>query len=373
MTIGIDGRALQFRSWGGVRHYTFELLRALFTCDRENEYHVFYNAWKRIEVPDFSEFQNVTVHYSRWPNKFFNLSIRIFHRPGFSIASGALDVLFVPNLNFVACLSPTKLVAVVHDLSFEHFPEYFSWRFRLWHRALDPRSLFRRADHLIAVSTHTKGDLVETYGIAPEKVTVVYPGIDQVSGVRCQVSELKPKTWNLSPRSYILYFGALEPRKNIIGIIEAYEKLRPYQQLVIAGLSTPYVKKLKARIRKSKLRDKIMLIENPTEDEKAKLYGGAHVFVYPSFYEGFGFPPLEAMAAGVPVVTSSAGSVPEICGDAAILVSPWNVGEIKAGMEVLLEDNEVRARYIAAGRTRVAQFSWDKSAREVFEVLKSVV
>ncbi len=118
--------------------------------------------------------------------------------------------------------------------------------------------------------------------------------------------------------------------------------------------------------------DNITLIENPSEEEKAKLYAAARLFVYPSFYEGFGFPPLEAMSYGVPVVTSSASSVPEICGNAALLVSPWKVEEITEGMHIMLEEDEVRKKYIAVGLERTRYFSWDKTATQVLNIFKSM-
>lgn len=397
MQIGIDGRSLQDRPWSGVGQYAYGLLRALFELDRENEYVVWYNAFGTSPrtvlngqkgqslggFPTFSEYPNVHVYRTHWPNKVLNMGIKALHAPKLEIRNWKLDILLMPNLNFIALPSRTKLVLTVHDLSFEHFPEHFSFKTRLWHKIVNPRALVKRASKVVAVSAHTKDDLVETYGIAPEKVTVVYPGIRQVLGVRDlpaqagQVSALKPKTSNLTPNPYILYFGALEPRKNIEGLIGAFEQLNAPsprvgegrgEGLVIAGLSTPYVARLKRRIAKSPLRERITLIENPTEEQKHALYSGATLFVYPSFYEGFGFPPLEAMAAGVPVVASSAASVPEVCGDAAVLVSPWKVEEIKQGMRVLLEDEAVRTRYIEAGRRRVAEFSWQSCAKQILDI-----
>ena len=376
MRIGIDGRALQFRSWGGVRHYTLEFLQALFTIDHANEYHVFYNAWKKIEVPRFSEFPNVHVHYSRWPNKFFNLSIKLFHAPAFRPPDRLLDVLFVPNLNFVVCKMPTKLVAVVHDLSFEHFPEHFPWRFRLWHRTLNPRSLLQHADHIIAVSEHTKRDLMETYALSPERISVIYPGIADIRYWRLDIGQQISNIKYPISEAYILYFGALEPRKNIEGLIGAYELLEEEMgqvpNLVIAGLTGAYTSRLKKRIRESQLRTRMYVKENPSEEEKATLYANASLFVYPSFYEGFGFPPLEAMARGVPVVASSASSVPEVCGQAALLVNPWNVSEIKTGMKILLEDSTMRQKYIASGRAHVHRFSWTRCAQHTLEIVTHV-
>ena len=373
MRIGIDGRALQDQPWSGVGQYVYHLLQALFELDKANQYHIFYNARGPLSVPEFKEYANVKVSRTHWPNKILNL---MFKAKLYKFAQSlALDVFFMPNLNFVALPKSVKLVAVAHDLSFEHFPEHFSRKTRLWHRVIGPRQFFVRADKIIAVSEHTKGDLMETYDIPEEKVSVVYPGVDQVSGVGDQVSGPEPKTWNLKPNSYILYFGALEPRKNIVGIIEAYELLATevahLPKLILAGLKSVHVPLLKKQIAQSKLRLSIILKENPTEAEKTELYRGAALFVYPSFYEGFGFPPLEAMSYGVPVVASSASSVPEVCDNAALLVSPWNVYEIKEGMKVLLRNEDLRKEYIAAGFKKAKAYSWRKCAEEVLAILHS--
>ncbi len=372
MTIGIDGRALQDQPWSGVGQYTYRLLHALFELDKQNEYIIWYNSAQKLDVPNFHEYSNVRIHRTKWPNKILNILIKF--APGISryLLKITGDIFFIPNLNFVALPAKTKLVLTVHDLSFEHFPEHFPIKTRLWHKAINPRALVKRASKIIAVSEHTKNDLIATYAVAPEKASVVYPGI-LVNSSQSTVHS-QPKTVNREPMTdnFVLYFGALEPRKNIVGIIAAYEKLKPREKLVIAGRTTGYAQHLKKIIRKSKLRDNITLIENPSEEEKAKLYAAARLFVYPSFYEGFGFPPLEAMSYGVPVVTSSASSVPEICGNAALLVSPWKVEEITEGMHIMLEEDEVRKKYIAVGLERTRYFSWDKTATQVLNIFKSM-
>ncbi|MBI4135274.1 glycosyltransferase family 4 protein [Candidatus Uhrbacteria bacterium] len=363
MRIGIDGRALQDKPWSGVGQYTYNLLHALFGLDKENEYIIWYNAAGALEVPNFHEYPNVRIYRTNWPNKLLNLLMKFIPSVKCCVLRVTFDIFFMPNLNFIALPARTKLILTVHDLSFEHFPEHFSKHTRLVHKAVNPRALIKRASKVIAVSEHTKDDLIETYGIQLEKISVVYPGVHRMQNVKLKMQNERP---------YILYFGALEPRKNILGIIEAYERLKPRESLMLAGLSTPHVKQLKKRIAQSKLRDKIILVENPNEAEKAAIYAAATLFAYPSFYEGFGFPPLEAMSYGVPVVASSASAVPEICGKAALLVSPWKVEEIEEGMRILLEEDEAREKYIVAGFERIKYFSWEKSAQQTLEIFKSL-
>ena len=234
MQIGIDGRSLQDQPWTGVGQYTYHLLRALFEMDRENEYVVWYNAAGKLDAPAFSEYPNVRVHRTRWPNKVMNVASKV---SGVRCQVSGVDLFFMPNLNFISIPKHTKLILTIHDLSFVHFPEHYSWKSRLWHCAVNPRALLKHADRVIAVSEHTKGDLVETYGIRHDKISVIYPG---VGSLRCHSrGGGNPQSQDScgSPipvgddilgnvqEGYILYFGALEPRKNIAGVIEAFERL----------------------------------------------------------------------------------------------------------------------------------------------------
>ncbi|KKU11970.1 MAG: Glycosyltransferase [Parcubacteria group bacterium GW2011_GWC2_45_7] len=363
--------------------YTFNLLRAIFSLDKENEYHIFYNARRRLNAPEFKEYGNVAVHHFQWPNRFLNLSLRFLRRPKIDkliFDEKRCDLFFMPNLNFAALSLDTKLVTVVHDLSFEHFPECFSYKTRLWHRLINPRALLYRADHIIAISEHTRDDLNETYQVSASKMTVVYPGLtidpgDNAYGDDGAVSA----SLRMIGSNYILYFGALDARKNLESLVEAYELYATdvgnkgsLPNLVLAGARGSATLRLKKQIAKSKLRDKIFLLENPSEEEKHYLYLRAALFVYPSFYEGFGFPPLEAYAHSVPAIVSSASSMPEVCGGAAFLVNPWNIVEIKEGMRIMLNDTALRKKYIEAGKKRLEQFSWQKCAQEVLQVFKKL-
>src|SRR3989338_1982837 len=225
MVIGIDGRALQVRPWSGVGQYTYGLLHALFSLDTVNEYHIFYNARGKLDVPDFAEYPNVKAQRTKWPNKLLNIlyKAKLFTITQ-SLALDSLDLFFMPNLNFIALPLHTKLVLTIHDLSFEHFYEHFSWKSRLWHRAVGPRALLKRADQIIAVSEHTKDDLIETYALSSDKISVIYPGIE-IRNPKSEIRNNVPNSKFQIPNPYILYFGALEPRKNIEGLIGAFEQL----------------------------------------------------------------------------------------------------------------------------------------------------
>jgi glycosyltransferase involved in cell wall biosynthesis len=285
--------------------------------------------------------------------------------------------------------SSFKFILTIHDLSFERYPEFFASkgniginyiRGRFWHKYVNARKICEQANKIITVSESTKNDLMDIYKISEEKIKVIYEGANtsRKSKVESQKSDeekffdIKDK-YNL-PEKFILFLGTLEPRKNIAGIIRAFEILAGGGVEHPIGCSTPYLviagKKgwlyddLFKMSEKSRVKDKIKFIGYVDEDDKSSLYELASLFVFPSFYEGFGLPPLEAMACGVPVIASTVFSLSEVVGDAGILVDPYNVNEIAGAMKAVLNDDVLRARLIEKGLKRSEMFSWEKAARE---------
>jgi glycosyltransferase involved in cell wall biosynthesis len=292
------------------------------------------------------------------------------------------DLVFLPNLNFLPPLPKhTRLVVTVHDLSFEHFPDCFTWKQRLWHRAIRPRALLARADAIIAVSKTTKRDLMETYGIPDSRIHVVYPGIE-VDGGRWTVDDgrdQKLSTINCQLSTpYILSLSELSPRKNLDGLITAFGQLSTVHSplstlhLVIAGNHGSAERALRRQIARSPVRDHIHLIGPVTEDEKHALLARAACFVYPSLWEGFGFPPLEACERGVPVVASTGGALPEVLGDAALLVDPLDPAAIAEGIARVLTDDTLRIDFITRGRARAARYRWEEAAERTHALLASL-
>ena len=168
MRIGIDIRCLMDKNYSGVAFYTYNLLKSLFSIDTKNEYVLFYNSSKHIELPRFSQ-GNVKYIGFHYPNKLFNLSLGLLHRPDLDKLAGQVDVWFTPNPNFVSWSGRCRKVITVHDLSFLRFPEFFSWKMRLWHRAIGLGRTLNTADQIIAVSENTKKDIVAFYNIRPDK------------------------------------------------------------------------------------------------------------------------------------------------------------------------------------------------------------
>ncbi len=376
MRIGVDLRCLASGRRSGVEEYTVGLLSALFRFDRENEYILFFNEWRAVPV-DFSwaeGFPNVSVKRFRIPNKFLNLSLWYFGRPRLDRMIGGADVFFFPNVGFAAVSRGVRVFATAHDLSFEVSPETFSLKQRLWHFILDPRRFFRRADRIFAVSESTADDLVTRYGIARERIAVVQSGLDPAFRAydRNDPKMLSVKEKYGLPFQFILSLGAFEPRKNQISIIRAFEALKRTRNpkfaklsLVLAGVSGWKNREIIHAVEHSPFRGNIILPGFVAPEDKPAFYNLASVFVYPSFYEGFGFPALEALGCGVPVIASDSTSLPEVVGDAGILVDPYRPDDLACALEAVLTDRDLAARLREKGLTRAKGFSWDRAAEKV--------
>ncbi len=375
MKIGIDIRSLVAGRRTGVEEYTIGLLSELFRSGTEHEYVLFFNAWGKAE-PDLAwaeAFPNVTVRRFRIPNKLLNLSLWYLGYPKLDRLIGGTDVFFMPNLNFAAFSRRTKLVVTAHDLSFEFFPETFSWKQRLWHFAINFRSLLRRADRVIAVSESTKDDLVTRYRLPAAKVEVIHSGIDERFRVmdRNDLSLLAVQEKYHLPYKFILYLGTIEPRKNLGALLSAFEAYHRSAvgdemvryELVLAGRPGWKYAEFFAAIDRSPVRDKIRMIGFVDDVDKPALYNLASLFVYPSFYEGFGFPPLEALSCGVPVIASHSASLPEVVGTAGVLIDPYRPDEIYQAMWSILSDKLYQARLRERALGERAAFTWPEAAR----------
>jgi glycosyltransferase involved in cell wall biosynthesis len=266
-----------------------------------------------------------------------------------------------------ALRSRDRCVATVHDLGWQAHPELYNRRLRLMYGALFPW-VVRRADHFIAVSRYTADDLVRRAGVSPAKIDVVYHGLDPAfatsGGAEAALTDQPP---------YVLAVGGVSPRKNTRRLIQAFARWRERggpraaYRLLITGTS------LDAEFARdgASLPAGVSLLGYVDKAELPRLYSGAAAFLYPAIYEGFGFPIIEAMASGTPVVTSTTGAAPEIAGGAALLVDPFDVAGIEAGIERATMPDEA-ARLRALGHERARQFDWDAAAAETVEVYRKL-
>lgn len=345
MIIGIDARTLQDKNYSGVSEYTLQLLNSLFKIDTRNQYRLFYNSSQDISklIPHF-DFYNVTAEKFDYPNKLLNYGMLLpFGKPKIDELLGGVDLFFAPHINFLSLNIGTKLVLTIHDLSFLRYPEFFSARKNLWHKLLRIKKLAQRADAIITVSENTKLDVCELLQIPSEKVHVIYSGIDERIARVSDGTELdRIKNKYRLPDEYLLYLGTIEPRKNLLALIKAFELLKseekhPGLNLILAGGEGWSNASLHEYTQKSPLADQIRFIGYADKEDKNGLYTLARGFVYPSLYEGFGFPPLEALRCGTPTLTSYSSSLPEIIGAEAIIINPFDQADIKTGLEQLLK------------------------------------
>lgn len=373
MEIGIDLRVLLKRPLTGVGLYTAGLVAELLKSDQHNFYKLFLSgANVPAEIFDrFRNFANAKLYLKACPNKFLNGSLAFFKRPRLDKLMGGCQIFWFPNLNFWSTSPDCQTVVTVHDLSFERIKWAYSAKMRLWHALIQPKEKLTSAAKIIAVSQATKKDLTEIYGLAEDKIEVVYPGIEPVVPTAEKIQSVREK-YHL-PEKFILFLGTLEPRKNVEGVIRAFESLKLSEHhLVIAGGRGWLCRRISRLVNCSLLKEKIRLIDYVLPEDRWSLYCLSALLVWPSFYEGFGFPPLEAMSQGCPVITSANSSLPEATLGAALLADPYNIKEISLAMKMILEDNHLRQKLINQGYQVVQNYSWQSSAKKMLDIFENL-
>jgi glycosyltransferase involved in cell wall biosynthesis len=270
-------------------------------------------------------------------------------------------------------LKRMKSVVTFHDMSFFRFPAAHTLAKRLYVRLFIPPSL-KHADHVIAVSEHSRRDILSCFGLDPQRVSTIHHGLPEAFTRSASDTEIRRTARRYGIHGpYILFVGLLEPRKNVARLMEAFDLVaedHPHIQLVLAGAPGWEFEELLRVKERQRAANRILFTGFVPDDELPALFQGANLFAYPSLYEGFGFPVLEAMARGVPVVTSNVSSLPEIAGDSALLVNPRNVRDIGNAMARILSHDELRRTLVQKGIRRAEEFSWTRSAkahRDVYE------
>ncbi len=340
----------------GINWYIYNLLQHLPEADPWIDYTVF------LHDLGFPGTARLRLQFSHWPTH--RPPVRILWEQAaqpWAVRRAGLDLLHCPA--FVGPLSgATPLVVTVHDLSFLLFPEGFRGWNRTYLRLMTGLSV-RRARRVIAVSESTRQDLVRLYGLAPDRVDVVHNGVDAAFRPLPPGEVAAFRSKRGLPEQFLLTVGTLEPRKNLVRLVEAYSRLpRPRIPLLLVGGKGWLYDEILNRIEDLDLADEVCFVGYVTAEELPCWYNAAEALVYPSLYEGFGLPALEAMACGTPVVTSSTSSLPEVVGQAGVLVEPTDVAALTAALERVLADAGLRAQMRAAGLSQAGGFSWPKAA-----------
>jgi glycosyltransferase involved in cell wall biosynthesis len=309
--------------------------------------------------------------------------VRVWHRARLPLPvnwlTGPIDLFHSPDFTLPPVRRGTRTLLTVHDLSFIRDPESATPVLRHYLNAVVPRSV-ARADHVLADSQATRADLVELYRTPAEKISVLYSGVHESFRPVTDPATLAAvrARYGLGDAPFVLAVGTLQPRKNYVRLIQAFAAISNLQpltsnlHLVIAGGKGWRYDAIFAEVEKLGLRDRVLFPGFVADADLPALYSAARVLAYPSIYEGFGLPMLEAMACGTPVVTSTASCMPEVAGDAALLVPPTDVDALAAALDRALTDEALRADLIAKGRARARQFSWAKSAQQLLGIYHAV-
>lgn len=372
MRIGVDARLMQHQP-AGISNYTRHLLQALRQIDSDNEYIIFQHRRQLEPLIKQANFQRATLYapvHSRLEQWMLPFELSRYH----------LDLIhctdFIPPLR-----SKIPSVITVHDLAFLHWPHFLTTESAAYYGQID--RAVRHARHVIVPSEQTKQDLTARLGVPDARITVIYeaaaPEFHPLPIEECR-QEVK-EVFGLSDR-FILFVGTIEPRKNVSGLLQAFAYLRQHYNvngslddvsLAIAGGKGWLYEDTLAQIDRLKLNKHVHILGRVTDEWLPKLYCAARCHVHVALYEGFGLPPLESMACGTPTIVSNVSSLPEVVGDAALLVSPRSSEEIAVAMQRLLCDDVLHAEMREAGLRRAKIFSWTIAAQRTLDVYKQVV
>ena len=368
MRIGIDAR-LVYYSKAGIGQYILRLAEALAKLDTEGvEFALLQSRKDRTQIVDDHNFSRRSV-WTPSHHRLEQLTLRL------EISRLRLDLLHSPD--FIPPFRRNcKSVITIHDLAFLLYPHFLTKESARYYGQID--QAVRRTDHIIAVSESTRQDAIKLLGVPERKITVIHEAANPMfrrldaAEARCHVVE----TYGLD-QGYILFVSTIEPRKNLPALLQAYRKLlddykRP-EMLALAGSRGWLSDEVYKMVEALGLGDRVRFLGRVPTEHLVYLYNAARLLVHPSFYEGFGLPPLEAMTCGTPVVVSNVSALPEVVGDAAWLINPHDVDELTVAMWRILTDEDVRASLIAKGLKRAQMFSWERAAQETLDVYRRVV
>jgi glycosyltransferase involved in cell wall biosynthesis len=370
MKIAIDARGINWYKGTGIGTYTENILRQLLNIDKENYYHIY---WSGDNYDKFNNEENSKVIMtSRKHKRFFQQS----YFPN-NIRKEKIDLFHVPQNGIGLSENVTsKTMITIHDLIPYIMPETVGRGYLMeFLKAVPP--IIERCDGILTVSDWSKKDILKFFPVDENKIFVTPLAADSKYKVldkeKCKY--IVEKNLNIK-KPYILYIGGFSPRKNVRSLIMAFSKIRKDInqdcKLVIVGSLKDDGNTLKALTERLKIDSKVVFTGFVEEDMLPYLYNGAEVFVYPSFYEGFGLPPLEAMSCGTPVITSNVSSIPEVVKDAGILIDPYDTSNLITALGNLINNENLKNELSSKGLAKAAEFSWDRTALQTLSAYKTV-
>ena len=367
MRVAIDARKLHDF---GIGTYIRNLLRHLARIDRENEYVLL------CHEPDMGVARTLGDNFRTVlePSANYSLNEQI-HVP-WVLMREKPDVFHAPHYVLPVAVR-SRSVVTIHDCIRLMFPQYLPNRVAYAYARGAMWSAAKHSDRILTVSEASKRDILHFFNVPPDKISVVYNAIDEHFWVEPSAEEIARvrDRFQLEQR-FVLYVGGIKPHKNLVRLIEAFAELRKGDleelKLLIIGDEISKLPALRRAVHSHKLHKHVRFLGFLPDETLAALYRLAAVFVFPSLYEGFGLPPLEAMASGTPVVTSNVSSLPEVAGDAAVLVDPYDVGSIVDGMRRVLTDPHLATEMRRKGLVRARDFSWERSVARTHDIYRLV-
>ena len=367
MRVAIDARKLHDF---GIGTYIRNLLRHLARIDRENEYVLL------CQEPDMAVAATLGENFRAVlePSDNYSMAEQI-HVP-WVLMREKPDVYHAPHYVLPVAIR-SRSVVTIHDCIHLMFPQYLPNRAAYAYARGAMWSAARRSDRILTVSEASKRDILHFFNVPPDKISVVYNAIDERIWEEPAPEDIERvrERFQLDQR-FVLYAGTIKPHKNLVRLIEAFAELRKGEfeelKLLIIGDEISKLPALRRAVHRSKLHKHVRFLGFLPDETLAALYRLASVFVFPSLYEGFGLPPLEAMASGTPVVTSNVSSLPEVAGDAAVLVDPYDVGSIVEGMRRVLSDPTLADELRRKGLIRARDFSWERSVARTHDIYRLV-
>lgn len=372
MKIGIDGRAAKWYRGTGIGTYTYQLINCLNRIDNINKYLLFMpeNCKYDISLKENFHLNNITEgkESNFWdevniPNILKDKNIELYHVPQNGVG--------------LPVDKKCRFVITLHDVIPYKMPETVSDRYLKIFSDLIPK-IISECDGIITVSNYSKKDIIEAFNFPEDKVYVTHLASEDIyRPLDKMVSRYIAKKYYSIEGDFILYVGGFSPRKNIVGLIESFSKLiSTYKKdikLVIAGKKGKSYEIYKKRAEELHITDKVLFPGFVLMEHLPYIYNASQLFVYPSFYEGFGLPPIEAMSCGVPVIASNVTSVPEVVGDGGLLINPKDIDNLCASMFRVLSDEALRKRLVASGISKAADLSWEKTANETISAYNKII
>lgn len=368
MRIAIDASTISTQ--GGPRTYVLGLLDALLRIDTDNNYVVFYN--DPVHVGRFPLAKEIVLPGKKPLARLWREHVLL----PLACRKGQIDILHCPK-SAIPFFSPCPVVVTLHDLIPLKHPETEKFAAQLYWRLQIPIAA-RRSAFIITDSEHARQEILEDFDCLPEKVKAIMLGFDphMIKPRAAADGDRVRRKYGL-PSEYLLYVGTIQPRKNLDTLIQAYYRLKQGgsfdHKLVIVGRKGWLYDQLFNRIKELGLDSEIIFTGFVPDEDLPYIYDSAKLFLYLSLFEGFGLPPLEAMACGVPVITSNTTSLPEVVGDAGITLDPTDVGQVVIAMKQVLQNCQLAEKMKGKGSVRARQFSWDTAARQTLEIYQRVL